>query len=97
MKCLTVRIMNISKALVHNYREMTGTTTGMTGRNMSYLSQARRYQEPQLAKGAKDESVALSKCHLHSCTTHNCAISISKGTALCINYNDFVMNKGCQF
>ena len=52
---------------------------------MSYLSQARRYQEPQLAKGAKDESVALSKCHLHSCTTHNCAISISKGTALCLN------------
>lgn len=54
MKCLTVRTKNISKASVHNYREMTG-------RNMRYLSQTRRYQEPQLAKGAKDESVAVSK------------------------------------
>ena len=32
---------------------------------------------------------------MHS--THNCAISISTSSALCINYDDFVMNKGCQF
>ena len=41
---------------------------------MSYLSGTRRDQEPQLAKGAKDESIALSNFHLHSCTTHNYAI-----------------------
>ena len=37
----------------------------------------------------------LSPSHLHS--THNYTISISTSTALCLNYNDFVMNKGCQF
>ena len=37
----------------------------------------------------------LSPSYLHS--THNYTTSISTSTALCLNYNDFVMNKGCQF
>ena len=43
-------------------------------------------------------TVALYNCHLlHSHSTHNYAISKSTSTALCINYNDFLINKGCQF
>ena len=30
-------------------------------------------------------------------STHNYSINISTSTALCINYNDFVRNKSCQF
>ena len=43
-------------------------------------------------------TVALYNCHLlHSHSTHNYAISKSTSTALCINYNDFLINKGYQF
>ena len=41
--------------------------------------------------------VCLVAKPLHSRSTHNFAITISASTALCINYNDFVRNKTCQF
>ena len=60
-----------------------------------WISHAKPFVILWRQKCVKISKPVSSKIPVHS--THSYAISITTCTALCINYNDFVMNKGCQF